>query len=373
MTPRKFAIGLMIAAGALFLGTALANVVIDPVAVFGTDIFPRRHPNYRYLGVRDYQRDAKAVDALFFSSSRGYSIDPKLLANAMGAQKLHEQAAPYGLITDHLPVLEYVLRDKASRGEKIKSVFLMLDTDLLGKPPWTNVNIDCFLPPEVTGESRARFWWRYLTAVQLTTWRDGIKGALSREKNYDPRFINFSALRDERNQTIAFAPMRSSANPAQPQARLPDIAGLLFSEAHADVAKEQTLPSADKTENSAEYFRKYWITRRPDLERQLAMVATFVRLCRDHGVKLTIATTPLERSNIALYQPGELEEIGRRLNRITDIWDFAAPGPVTDMPGAWADYAHFQPAIGAMMVSRIFGGGAAAPEGFGRFQPKTIP
>ena len=95
--------------------------------------------------------------------------------------------------------------------------------------------------------------------------------------------------------------------------------------------------------------------------------------CLDHRkLTLKIGTAPLEQSNIARYRPGELEAIGERLNRITDIWDFAAPGPVTGMTGVWIDYAHFKPAIGAMMIARMFGGDAA-PDGFGQFRPKTVP
>lgn len=374
MTPRRFAIGLMISAGALFFGTALANVVIDPVAVFGTDLFPRRHPNYRYLGVREYQQNARSVDSLFFSSSRGYSIDQKLLAKAMGAEKLHDQAVPYGLITDHLPVLEYILRDKASRGEKIKSVFLMLDTDLLGKPPWTNVNIDCFLPPEVTGGSQVRFWWRYLTAVQLLTWRDGIKGALSREKNPDPKFMSFGAL--ERAHDYDMATTSTLMHEAPLQARslqvLPGLSKFLIGEARADVAAAMSSAPSAANDGSVERFRTYWITSRPDLERQLAMIEAFVRLCRENGIMLTVATTPLQRVNIESYKPGELEAIGERLNRITDIWDFASPGPITDRAGVWLDYAHFKPEIGGMMIARIFGGDIAVPVGFGLLRPKAV-
>jgi hypothetical protein len=363
----------MIAGGALFFGTALANVVIDPVAVFGTDLFPRRHPNYRFLGVRDYEKNAKSVDALFFSSSRGYSIDQSLLAKAMGAQKLHDQAVPYGLITDHLPVLEYILRDKASRGEKIKSVFLMLDTDLLGKPPWTNVNIDCFLPPEVTGGSQARFWWRYLTAVQLLTWRDGIRGALSKEKNPDPKFMSFGmrdATRDY--ETVSLIGRNHPANAGRSLVSVPSLSEILIGEAHADSAAGNTLAASTNGSGSSERFRSYWITSRPDLERQLVMVETFVRLCKQYGVKLTVATTPLQRVNIDSYRPGELEAIGERLNRITDIWDFASPGPVTDKSGVWLDYAHFRPQVGAMMVARIFGGDAPVPDGFGQLKPRIV-
>ncbi|MBI3699197.1 MAG: hypothetical protein HY242_01955 [Afipia sp.] len=370
MTPRKFAIGLMIAAGALFFGTALANVLIDPVAVFGTDLFPRRHPNYRYLGVRDYQVHAKSVDALFFASSRGYSLEQPTLAKAMGAHELHDQAAPYGLISDHLPVLEYILRDKASRGEKVKSVFLMLDTDLFGRAPWTNVNIDCFLPPEVTGESRVRFWWRYLTAVQITTWKDGIKGALSKEKNIDPRFNNFGGAIDGLDRMAALR--RSSATALRLQSSLPDISALIFAKAHAEGVSGNVSPAANRAADPAERFRSYWITKRPDIERQFAMVEIFVRLCRENGIALTIATTPLQRSNIDMYRPGELDAIGARLNRITDIWDFATPGPFTDNPNVWVDYAHFKVAVGTMMIARIFGGDTPVSAGFGKFKPKTV-
>lgn len=357
MTPRKFAIGLMIAGAALFVGTALANVLIDPEAVFNTELFPRRHPNYRYLGVRDYQQNAKQTDALFFSSSRGYSIDQKLLAKGMGAQRLHDQAVPYGLITDHLPVLEYILRDKASRGEKIKTVFLMLDTDLLGKPAWTNVNIDCFLPPEVTGGSKMRFWWRYLTAVQFLTWHDGIKGALSGEKNPDPKFISFTSREQESRGVVREASILRRVAP-------PNLGALFVSDAHASIA---SLLNNDPDEQ----FRKYWITSRPDIERQLAMVAIFADLCRENGIKLVVATTPLQRSNINIYRPGELEAISARLNRIADIWDFAAPGPVSDMAGVWLDYAHFKSEIGTMMIARMFGGDTPVPPGFGQFKPKA--
>ena len=75
------------------------------------------------------------------------------------------------MITDHLPALEYVLRDKAARGEKIKAALLLIDIDTFGKLPATNVNIDSFLPPELSGEHPARFWWRYLTVFQLRMWR----------------------------------------------------------------------------------------------------------------------------------------------------------------------------------------------------------
>ena len=47
----------------------------------------------------------------------------------------------------------------------------MVDVDHFGKAAWTNSNLDSFLPPAVSGEHPARFWWRYLTAFQFRVWR----------------------------------------------------------------------------------------------------------------------------------------------------------------------------------------------------------
>ena len=92
-------------------------------------------------------------------------------ADKIGARAVAKFDVTAGMITDHLPALEYVLRDKAARGEKIKAALLLIDVDSFGKLPATNVNIDSFLPPELSGEHPARFWWRYLTVFQFRMWR----------------------------------------------------------------------------------------------------------------------------------------------------------------------------------------------------------
>ena len=175
MTPRSFSWALIVGFELLLAGTVFANVFIDPQGVFGGEAAHRQNPNWRYLEFRHFQRDASQIDGLVLASSRGRSFDDDHLAGLSGNRQILNFSVPYGLVTDYLPFLQYVMRDKKERGEHLKSVLLLLDLDLFGQAPWTNTNIDAFLPPALSGESTFRFWWRYLTVYQYGNWRDGLR------------------------------------------------------------------------------------------------------------------------------------------------------------------------------------------------------
>ena len=64
-----------------------------------------------------------------------------------------------GSFVDYIPMLEFVLRDKRARGERLRAVFLALDVDGFGSKPFTNYSNQFLLPPALSGESAARFWW----------------------------------------------------------------------------------------------------------------------------------------------------------------------------------------------------------------------
>ena len=70
-----------------------------------------------------------------------------------------------GMLPDFLPALEYVLADKAKRGQRLRAVFLLLDIDTFGDPAATNRYIETLLPQALSGESGVYFWWRNLTAL----------------------------------------------------------------------------------------------------------------------------------------------------------------------------------------------------------------
>ena len=176
MTARSFVLSVIAGASLLLGATLCANVLTDPQGVFGIDIVAQSaDPNWRYLLFKQYERDAPNVDGIIFGSSRAAYIDSGAFGERIGGRQVLRFAVPYGLITDHLPFLLYVLNDKRARGEQLKSVLLLLDLDLFGKAPWTNSNINAFLPPAVSGKSIPRFWWRYLTAFQYRKWRDSVR------------------------------------------------------------------------------------------------------------------------------------------------------------------------------------------------------
>ncbi len=207
------------------------------------------------------------------------------------------------MISDHLPTLEYLLRDKAARGERLKSVLLMLDVDHFGKVPWTNTNLDGFLPPEISGEHPARFWWRYLTAFQLRVWVATIRDVAGRRAEAPG-----SSRRDHPAAHAAgsLRILRVAAAPPQ---------------------------------------RRYDIVLRPQLEAHSAMLARFAALCRQHDVTLTVVTSPLNRLNARDYDPAELARITARISRVVPLWDFGMPDWLSDRGELWSDPSHFRPEV----------------------------
>src|SRR5450631_229033 len=335
MTPRSFSWAVIVGFELLFAGTVFANVFADPQGVFGDDAAYRENPNWRYLELKHYQRDAPQIDGLVLASSRGRSFDDDQLASQSGNRKILNFSVPYGLVTDHLPFLQYVLRDKKERGEHLKSVLLLLDIDLFGKAPWTNTNIDAFLPPALSGESAVRFWWRYLTVYQYGNWRRSLQLRYL-TAGLDPI-------------TIAKGPIQQPAGRAA-SAPPPGVIDAMV-EGHRS--------------------RQSWNARRADLTRQIFYLEQIIKLCRDNGVGLTVATSPMVRANLNGYPPGELEALTAELNRLTPIWDFASPPWLADDPRYWLDISHFSKAVGTMMIDRMFVGSPSAPPDFGRSRPQN--
>jgi len=323
MTPRAFALCFVTILAVLLAGTMTANVAIDPEAVFGTHgDAPRVNANSRYTRFVAYRDGNARPDGVLFASSRGTGFDPAALARALGANGIANFSVNYGMVTDHLPVLEYLIREKAARGERLRSVLLMVDVDHFGKAAWTNSNLDGFLPPAVSGEHPARFWWRYLTAFQLRVWRSTIRSEPGRRADSLP--VVHAAI---------IPPL------ALPELRMVRVA-------------------------AAPPERRYDIVQRPQLEAHLALLARVAALCRQHGVTLTVVTSPLNRLNARDYDPAELARVTERIAGVVPLWDFGAPDWLSDRGDLWTDPSHFKPEVGGMMLARVFGGGPA-PAGFG--------
>jgi hypothetical protein len=324
---RTYALSLMIFGAGLFLATVAINLAIDTQGVFGTGLLgPSLNPNARYQRFVAYETASDRYDGLLFGSSRALDL-PVAELQEMGGATFADFAVQFGLITDHLPVLEYVLRDKAAKRERLAAVFLLLDADAFGGQPRTNRFLQTMLAPPLTGEQPLRFWWRYLTAIQVGTWRGEIVRAWTR------------------------APPRDGDAATAADGHDPDE---LVAEPAGGPESRQTVRTLDL------------IISRPDYARQLRLLQQFVALCQANGVKLTVAVAPLSRAEAAKYDPAELTKVVADVSGIAPVWDFTNSQWMADHPEYWYDSRHFRPELGAMMLARIFGDDVAVPPGFGR-------
>jgi hypothetical protein len=333
---RSYVIATITMAAAWLVATMAANILIDPQFVFGTELVGNHfNANVRYRVFREYEAAPDRYDAVLFASSRGNVFDRTLLAEQLGVRTVANFSVPFGLVTDHLPVLEFLLRDKAARGGRLAAVFLVLDADFFGKQPWTNVDIDSFLPPSISGESPWRFWWRYLTAFQIRRWMNELQAPGDSGPVLPP---GRNALRPEMI-LAALLPVR----PLEPIARWLVPVG--------ETLEETNAPEI-----------------RSDLARQLKLLARFVLLCREHDVRLLIAFSPLNRQNVSDHQAPDNERIVDQVARITPVWDFGRPGWLSDRPDLWLDFSHYSPTVGTMMIDRVFGAKSSAPADFGQLR-----
>ena len=339
LTRPRYAIAVIAIACAWLAATMAANILIDPQDVFGTHLI-RTHPNAnaRYAALRAYQAAPARYDAVLFGSSRGNLFDLKLLAGQLGVQGVARFSVPFGLLTDHLPALEFLLRDKAARGEQLKAVFLVLDADFFGKQPWTNINIDSFLPPQLSGESRFRFWWRYLTAFQLKQWRSDLRG---------------------------LGESRPVPAPDAMRTRLA-AAGLVPLRPFGPIGARASQPLTPVADTSAEGTSGPEI--RSDVAHQLGLLARFVALCRALDVRLIVAFSPLNRQNVGDDQAPDNARIVDQVARLTPVWDFDRPAWLSDRPDLWLDLSHYSTAVATMMTQRIFGAPTSAPADFGQLR-----
>lgn len=331
--PRTFVFALLAGAAALLGATMAVNFILDPQYVFGTPLTSDdENANYRYHRLRQYQAQRERVDGLLFASSRGKAFDANLLARKFRVTAVAKFDVTGGMITDHLPALEYVLRDKAERGEKVRAALLLIDVDSFGKLPSTNVNIDSFLPPELSGENPARFWWRYLTVFQLRMWR----GIIAHRLRGGGKAVDTTS----------------------PQIDLRHIATAGFGDPTLRRAAPYVLLSATDVPQA-----KLLVNTRPNLAAHLDLVARFAALCRANGIKLTVATAPMRVDRTFLYDPADLRDVVERLSRVVPLWDFTAPQWLAADIGYWDDSSHFKPVVGEMMLERMFG--SNAPRDFG--------
>ncbi|HEV3394718.1 MAG TPA: hypothetical protein VG100_01170 [Xanthobacteraceae bacterium] len=340
MRARNYALAFVASAAGLFIAVVAVNLAIDTQGMFGTGLLGQPlNPNTRYQRFVDYQSASDRYDGLLFGSSRALDLPLEELQRMKGAS-FANFAVQFGLITDDLPILEYVLREKTTKRQRLQAVFVLLDVDSFGAEPKTNRFLQTMLAPAVTGEQPLRFWWRYLTAIQVGTWRKEIVRAWKRQRSEEGR-----------NASAAVAP-----GPAAQEGTL--VAGA----APAVVREPQPEPWG-----LAPLSQR--ITGRPDYARQLRVLRDLSRLCQGNGVQLFVAASPLSNEEAAKYNPAELARVVDDVSRIVPVWDFTNSQWLAQHPELWSDSRHFKEEVGRLILARMFGDAAVAvPADFGRLR-----
>src|SRR5712691_3421804 len=165
MHPRTYALMAVAAGASMFLALVGTNLIIDPQGMFGTGLLPRTiNANERYERFVAYRAAPDTYDGLLFGSSRASIMPLDEVSRRMNGVKFASFAVAGGMLSDHLPVLEFVLREKARLGQRLRAVLMLI-------------------PPPLTGENPVRFWWRYLTAIQFRTWGSVIREARKKSRS----------------------------------------------------------------------------------------------------------------------------------------------------------------------------------------------
>jgi len=327
MQPRVYAIALSAWALSLFLAVAGTNFVIDPMGVFGTKLLPRSlNSNDRYARLAEFQSQPDRFDGLFFGSSRLQAIPLDELSRHFAGVTFANFGVVGGMLTDHLAFLDYVLRQKAAKGQRIKAVFILLDPDSFGRRPFTDESLTFAMPPAVSGESLARFWWRNLTAIQFGVWRSDLREVLGMSRLVEP-------------------------SSARPQAD--NVLWRVVESANPGVANAQSTMQITPPPTDAPIAEK--ITDRPLYQQHLELWRRFVTLCRENGIELMVAISPLSQHFASEYDPSDLSRAIDDASRLASVWDFTNDDWVSSNPKLWRDYSHFGPEVGRMMLERMFG------------------
>jgi hypothetical protein len=338
MQPRTYALSIATAGMGLFIAVVGTNLILDPQAVFGTALFSHSlNVNDRYQKFLAYQRASEKLDGLMLGSSRADAVR-EALAKRVPDVKFADFSVTFGTMTDYLPTLEYAVRQKASRGEFLRTVFLLLDVDSFGRQPRTNLFIQSLLPPALSGQSFARFWWKNATAIQFKAWRSSIRNAFGLKARPDGK-----AEPDLTRASLDFAKeVVAMASPTVAQAQTGEIS-------------KQTVPPPI-----------FHIGDNIEFRNQLKDLQRFVALCRENRITLLVATSPLHPASMIIDDRDEAVE---RISRIVPLWDFSNPGWVPDDPQLWLDSSHFKPDVGRAMLGRMLGDEVPVRwRDFGRFR-----
>ena len=333
MTARSYALILIAGAATLFLALAATNLVLDPWWVFRVSPLPHSaiNINDRYDSYRRYTAAPDHFDAALLASSRGLAFSLDDLSRYTNDSKYARFSVSIGRLADHAAVLDFLVRDKAARGERLRQVFLLIDIDDFGEPPPYADDLQLLQPSAISGEPAFHFWWRNLTVVQFVAWRRVVDDVRSR--------------RAQGHVTL----------PAAIAAQLPSAAfsGVpLIAIADSKVAAER-------------------VSERPRFADDMRSWKRIVALCRDHNIRLITALSPMFPGTLARLDSADVAGVAAQISRLAPVWDFSGPHEPSNRSDLWWSPRHYHDDVARMMLARIFG--ADVPREWSNFGQSRRP
>jgi hypothetical protein len=347
MQSKAYALTTLAGGVGLFATVVSANVILDPYAVFGTGLFARSpNANDRYEHFNAYLANFQRYDGLLFGSSRAGGFDRDELSLRTKGVKFANFSVVGGMLFDYLPVLEFAVREKRARGEPLRAVFLFLDADAFFFRPFTNRSNQYVWPPELTGENRARFWWKNLTAIQFQAWQGTIRNALAHAPAIEPP----KAVDEPAHQSAMKAAV-FDASPNTAPAHQSALKTAVFDAGPTTAATAAPLVPAGETKAAAGSP-----VRNEDQVRFTAhfkRFEQFVDLCRANNIHLVVAVSPIHPL-YPQYDNPKIEKWIEQISRLVPVWDFTHSTAMTN-PDLWVDQVnHFRPIVAHMIIKKIF-------------------
>jgi hypothetical protein len=342
MQVRSYVLGLVAVAYAAFLGVIAVNLAIDPEFVFGTGFFGvTSNYNERNQQWNDFAAAPGTFDGLLLGSSRARVISAEELSQHMGGVTFARFSVSFGRITDFIAMLEFVLRKKAATGSRLRTVFLLLDVDELGRANPDANAIQWMPPPALSGQSTFGFWWTNLTAIQPKAWQFTLRQSRGGSGAGQ-------AITPPNGAEDSGKPLAATAAAPPDEVPAPAADGVPVGEAQPPGSSLTPFhPGADQ--------QLHRITTERDYMRQLKMLERLVGLCRENNVQLVVATPPLSHARAAELDLRDFAKALEDVTRIVPLWDFSISDWPPDSPEFWDDSVHFRPELGHLMLRRIFG------------------
>ena len=297
--------------------------------MFGTNLLPRSpNINYHYEISLPMTLHPDRFDGVLFGSSRTQATPTAELSRRINGVTFANFSVIRGMLPDFLPALEYVLADKAKRGQRVRASvspprYRCLRRSRSNQP----LHRDLASSPE-----------RRKRRVLLVAQSDGSSG-----------------------QELAAYPARG---PGRDRGKIRQAPSALerVKWALVRVAALSGL-AARGAQAGSDYNRPFGQRTHFAEQLQLQRIAA---LSRQSGAELIVAVSPLHRAVESRYLPKDLSQALDQVARVTPLWDFTGADWLSDDPNYWmGDTAHYSSQVSHMMLARIFGD--PMPRGWERF------